>query len=176
MNMTSSFEAAQAFFNIDLRLNTAKVDTVKAIRRSSVNQKEFKWFNFDNYMRSPSGTTSSDFLTRPLFSANLRVAMMQRQVEVRYQTVAELVNETGSTWAFAAMVVSLLLGVGPQVLWDLGTYMWHTLYAHESPVDDPRVAVQQQQLEQQLQQQQLQQQLQPPQRTTLATQDELLAL
>ena len=56
-------------------------------------------------MRSASGTTSGDFLQRPLFSGSLRVAMTQRIVEVRYQTYFELVGEWSASWA-----ISLLLG------------------------------------------------------------------
>ena len=115
MDMTSALEAAQNYFNIDLRLNTAYVD--RPWFGSSV--KEIKWFSFDNYMHSPSGTTSSDFLTRPLFSANLRVAIMQRIVEVRYQTWVEAVNETAASWGFATMacmIVWFALAAIPQAI------------------------------------------------------------
>ena len=50
-------------------------------------------------MRSASGTTSGDFLQRPLFSGSLRVAMTQRIVEVRYQTVFEMISEVSGSWA-----------------------------------------------------------------------------
>ena len=115
MDMTSALEAAQNYFNIDLRLNTAYVD--RPWFGSSV--KEIKWFSFDNYMHSPSGTTSSDFLTRPLFSANLRVAIMQRIVEVRYQTWVEAVNETAASWGFATMACTIVwfaLAAVPQAI------------------------------------------------------------
>ena len=127
MNMTSALEAAQNYFNIDLRLNTAKVNEPgqglwrdlfffwSAPFRQDTEVCEpftgqagcFKWWNFDNYARSPSGTTSADFLTRPLFSASVRVAIMQRIVEVRYQTWVELVNEIAASWGFAMMIVGL---------------------------------------------------------------------
>jgi len=107
MNMTSALEAAQNYFNIDLRLNTAYVDEPRAVHSALTTTKPVKWFSFDNYARSPSGTTSSDFLTRPLFSASVRVAIMQRAVEVRYQTWVEVVNEVAASWGFAMMIVGI---------------------------------------------------------------------
>eukprot|EP01045_Picozoa_sp_COSAG04_P015230 COSAG04_NODE_1190_length_7830_cov_2.663433_8_plen_188_part_00 len=104
MNATSFFEAAQNYFNIDLRLNTARVESTFV--GGVMAAKEIKWWNFDNYMRSMSGTTSADFVLPPLFSANLRVAMMQRQVDVRYQTMLELFAEFGATWGWWLEVVA----------------------------------------------------------------------
>ena len=86
---------------IELRHNTAIVNTPAEFIPSKEADTVFHWFDWSGYLYSPTGTQSSDFINSPMFSASLRVAWLRREVSVRYFTIAEAISEMSGSWSFS---------------------------------------------------------------------------
>jgi hypothetical protein len=89
--------------NIGFRLNTAALNDPMDWFEST-RPVRLRWFNFDSFYFSPSGTSSREIAAQPFFLASIRV-WSEREVYVHYQTLQEMLSEVSGSWT-----VSLLLG------------------------------------------------------------------
>ena len=70
--------ATDAVGVIELRHNTANVnDKWTLFGFGGDNTATASWFDWHDYITTPSGTSSKDFLRRPIFSVALRIAAMR---------------------------------------------------------------------------------------------------
>ena len=92
---------------MDLRFNKASVNSAWDVW-GVTNNKIFKWFDFFELSDSPSGTTSASFVSQPYLSVSVRVAWKKRMVDVKFQTVQEMISEISGSWTISLLVGGLL--------------------------------------------------------------------
>ena len=101
---------------IELRHNTANVNNKWTLFGfGGDNTATASWFDWGDYISTPSGTSSKDFLTRPIFSVALRIAAMRRHVDVRFMTLQEAFAEASGSW-FVAVVWGTIVALSSEKL------------------------------------------------------------
>lgn len=70
-----------------------------------------QWFDWSGYSSTPTGTSSGQLSTAPLFSASVEVAARARKVNVRYLSLQEVVSSISGSWAICitfGIIVALI--------------------------------------------------------------------
>jgi hypothetical protein len=89
---------------IELRHNTAIVNTPSQLIASNSSETRTQWFDWSGFQYSPTGTQSSDFINSPMFSAALRIAWLRREVSVRYFTIWEAFSQISGSSTFCLSI------------------------------------------------------------------------